>query len=145
MTDCNHATKNLRSQLVLGSSIVTGGHVAFDVSVVELVGVSLELYRVDDYASDVIVLKLCSSDTILKLLKLIGTGAEDPMNIAFMAMSLYFLRTFICAFNGDQISAEARITMLWSSLMWFTPLDGIHEKYINNYTIACIGGVFLAM
>ena len=33
MTDCNHAAKNLRSQLVLGSSIVTGGDAAFDVSV----------------------------------------------------------------------------------------------------------------
>ena len=75
------------------------------------------MYRVDDYASDVVVLKLCSSDTIFKLLKLIEMGAEDPMNIAFMATSLYFLRTFICAFNNHGIGSEARITMLWTSLI----------------------------
>ena len=117
MTDCNHVAKNLRSQLVLGSNIVTGGDAAFDVSILQLAGVSSELYRVDDYASDVVVLKLCSSDTIFKLLKLIEMGAEDPMNIAFMATSLYFLRTFICAFNNHGIGSEARITMLWTSLI----------------------------
>ena len=36
MTDCNHAAKNLRSQLVLGSNIVTGGDAAFDVSIYNL-------------------------------------------------------------------------------------------------------------
>ena len=58
VTDCNHAAKNMRSQLVLGSSIVTGGKAVFDVGLFRLAGVSPELYRVDDYASDVIVLKL---------------------------------------------------------------------------------------
>ena len=145
MTDCNHAAKNLISQLVLGSSVVTGGDAAFDVSVLQLAGISSELYRVDDYASDVIVLKLCSCDTIFKLLKLIEMNIEAPMNIAFMALCLYFLRTFICVFNGDGIRSEARITMLWSSLMWFTSLNGVHEKSISNFTTACIGGVFLAM
>ena len=33
MADCNHAAKNLRSQLVWGSNIVTGGDVAFDVAI----------------------------------------------------------------------------------------------------------------
>ena len=124
---------------------MTGGDAAFDVSVLQLARVSQELYRVDDYASDVVVLKLCSSDTIFKLLKMIEMGGEDPMNIVFMAMCLYFLRTFIRAFNGDEISSEDRITMLWSSLMWFISLNGVHEKSINNFTTACIGGVFLAM
>ena len=107
MTDCNHAAKNMRSQLVLGSSIVTGGDAAFDVGILR-------------------------------------TGGEDPMTIAFMAMCLYFLHTFICAFNGDDIASEARITMLWSSLMWFSSLYGIHEKSLNNLSTACIGDVFLA-
>ena len=96
MTDCNHAAKNIRSQLVLGTTIVTGGDAAFDVGILRLAGVSSELYRVEDYASDVVVLKLCSSDTVFKLLKLIETGAEDPMNISFMAMTLYFLNFCMC-------------------------------------------------
>ena len=132
MTDCNHAAKNMRSQLVLRSSIVTGGEAAFDIGILRLAGVLPELYRVDDYTSDVLVLKLCSADKFSKLFKLLETGAEDQMNIAFMAMCLYFLHTFICAFNGDDIGSEAKKTMLWSSLMWFSSLDGIHEKSLNN-------------
>ena len=77
--------------MVLGSSIVTGGEAAFDVALLRLTGVSLELYWVDNCTSNVIVLKLCSSDTIYKLLKLRETRAEDPLNIAFMVMPLYFL------------------------------------------------------
>ena len=76
---------------------------------------------------------------------MIETGGEDPMNFAFMAMCLYFLRTFVCAFNGDGIPSEARIKMLWSSLMWFSSVHGIHDKSLNNISMACIGGVFLAI
>ena len=119
MNDCNHAAKNLRSQLVLGTSIVSGGDAIFDVDVLHLVGVSQDLYRVSDYASDVLVLHLCSSDTINKLLNLFLTSSEDPLNISFMAMTLYFLRAFICVYNSADLNYEARVTILWSSLMWF--------------------------
>ena len=64
MTDCNHQAKNVRSQLVLGSTILTGGNVLLDVSILRIAGISPELYKVNDYASDVIVLKLCGSNTI---------------------------------------------------------------------------------
>ena len=64
MTDCNHAAKNIRSQLVLGSEVVTGSNAILDVGLLRLAGVPVDLYRVSDYASDVLVLKLCSSDTI---------------------------------------------------------------------------------
>ena len=55
MTDCNHAAKNIRSQLVLGSDIVTGGKACFDVGILRLAGVSVDLYCVNDYASDIVV------------------------------------------------------------------------------------------
>lgn len=43
----------------------------FDVDVLILAGIQKKLYCVNGYASDVIVLKLCSGDTISKLLILI--------------------------------------------------------------------------
>ena len=64
MTDHNHAAKNIRSQLVLGSDIVTGGKAIFDVGILQLAGISVDLYMVTDYASDILVLNFCSSDTI---------------------------------------------------------------------------------
>ena len=79
--------------------------------------ISPELYKVNDYASDVIFLKLCGSNTIEKLFELIETGGEGTLNVAFMAMSLYFLRIFLCAFKADDIRSEARETMLWTSLI----------------------------
>ena len=90
MTDHNHAAKNIRSQLVLGSDIVTGGKAIFDVGILRLAGISVDLYRVSDYASDILVLKLCSSDTINKLMDLVVTSKKDPLNVAFLAITLYF-------------------------------------------------------
>ncbi len=63
MTDCNHAAKNLRLQLVLGTNIVSGGNTIFDVGLLPLACVPANLYHVSDYTSDLLVLKLCSSNT----------------------------------------------------------------------------------
>ena len=145
MTDCNHAAKNIRSQLVLGSDIVTGGKAFFDVGILRLAGVSVDLYRVNDYDSDVLVLKLCSSDTINKLMDLVVTSKEDPLNIAFMAITLYFLRTFLCAYNGEDITSEGRVTMIWSAVMWFSSLEGVSKISKNNLVTSCLGGMFLAV
>ena len=56
------------SQLVFGSTIVTGGNALFDVSILRIVGISPELYKINDFATDVIVLKLCGSNSTEKLL-----------------------------------------------------------------------------
>lgn len=101
MTNCNHVAKNMHLQLVLGSTMIIGGKGFFNVGILMLTGVTQELYCVNDYASDVAVLKLCSSETISKLLTLIEQGSEDSMNITFMALSLYFLNTFRCAFEKN--------------------------------------------
>ena len=144
MTDCNHAAKNLRSQLVLGTTIVSGGNAIFDVRILHLAGVSQDLYRVSDYVSGMLVLQLCSSDTINKLLQLLITTNEDPLNISFMALTIFFLRSFICAYNNVDLNCEARVTMLWSSLMWFSSLKDVHQQLKNNFITACLDGIFLA-
>ncbi len=43
MIECNHAAKNMRCQFVLGSTIVTGSNVLFDVSILRIAGISPEL------------------------------------------------------------------------------------------------------
>ena len=117
----------MQSQLVLGSDIVTGGKAVFDVGILRLAGVSVDLYQVNDYASDVLALKLCSSDTIKKLMNLVVTSKEDPLNIAFITITLYFLRTFLCAYNGVDITSEGRVTMMWSATIWFSLLEGVSK------------------
>ena len=145
MTDRNHSAKNLWSQLVLGNSIISGGNVIFDVGLLQIAGVSQDLYRVSDYASDVLDLQLCSSNAINKLLNLLVTSSEDPLNISFMVITLYFLRAFICAYNSADFNSEDRVTILWSSLMWFSSLKGINQQTKNNFITSCLGGIFLAI
>ena len=142
MTDCNHAAKNLRSQLVLGTTIVSGGKAIFDVGILHLAGVLQELFRVSDYTSDVLVLQLCSSSTITKLLTLLLTSNKDPLNTSFMAITLYFLRSYICAYNSVDLFCEVRVTMLWSALMWFSSLKGVHQQSKNNFITSCLGVIF---
>ena len=49
---------------------------SFDLSFLRLAGVSTDLHRVNDYAPDIIFLKLCSNDASGKLLKLVESGAK---------------------------------------------------------------------
>ena len=72
------------------------------------------------------------------------TTKEDPKNISFMAMTLYFLRAFICAYNSADLNCEARVTIFWSSLMWFSSLKGIHHQSKNNFITSYLGAIFLA-
>ena len=82
ITACNHASKNMRSVL--------------DVDILWLTDAAPYLYQVSDYASGVLVLKLHTSDKLNNLLSLITNSNKDPLNVGIMAMSLYFLRSFIC-------------------------------------------------
>ena len=70
------------------TSIVKGGNSIFDVGILHLAGVPQDLYRVSDYALDVLVLQLCSSSTRNKLLDLLLKSHEDPLNISLMAITL---------------------------------------------------------
>ena len=61
-----------------------------------------------------------------------------------MAITLYFLRSFICAYNSDDLGCEARVTILRSALMWFSSIKGVHNQSKHNFVTACLGGIFLA-
>ena len=120
MTYCINAAKNKRLQIVLGRSVITGGIVLFNVGVLRLADVNSELYCVNNHASDIAVLKLCSGITISKLLVLLEQGSEDSMNIAFIATSLYFLNTFLCSHNTDNTTSEGCVTVLWIDIFSFS-------------------------
>ena len=77
-------------------------------------------YCINNRASDIAVLKLCSGITISKLLVLLEQGSEDSMNIAFRATSLYFLNTFLCSHNTDNTTSEGCVTVLWIDIFSFS-------------------------
>jgi hypothetical protein len=143
MTDANHAAKAIRSQLVLGSYVVTCGSGYFDVGLLNKAGVDRDLFRVSDYSSDCVILKLCSLETISKLMLLVGS--ESPHSIVAIAMSLYFLRMFLTAWNSEGISGDNRVSMFWTAWLWFTSTNGIHKLTKQNFAFSCLGGCLLSL
>ena len=81
LSDPNHNAKNACHQLVGGSSGAGAaiGNNCFDVMLLKQAGVAKELIRVDDYASDTIVLRLASLNTIEKLTKLETNDTGNKM------------------------------------------------------------------
>ncbi|KAI9915275.1 hypothetical protein PsorP6_008360 [Peronosclerospora sorghi] len=56
LMDMNHVAKALRSQLVLGSSLITVGANIVDTGMLLEAGIAKELVQVTDYTSDALVL-----------------------------------------------------------------------------------------
>jgi len=68
--DTNHNIKNFRYQEIGGSGLVPGviGKYVFNVMLLKMAGVVRDLLRIDDFASDALVLRLASHDTVGKLI-----------------------------------------------------------------------------
>jgi len=68
--DPNHNVKNLRYQEIGGSGEVPAviGNYVFDSMMLKMARVARELLRIDDFASDALVLRLASHQTVSKLL-----------------------------------------------------------------------------
>ena len=66
----NHAMKSYRSQIVLGSSVKQIGGILIDQGLFQVTPnkIPMDWYKVADYSSDIIVLKLCSPETIKKII-----------------------------------------------------------------------------
>jgi hypothetical protein len=82
--DPNHVAKALRNQVVLGSAAKTVGSHAVDPGLLLLAGVPDALLQITNFASDVSVLRLCSIETLDKLLRL---EDEDEMSVAVTGLS----------------------------------------------------------
>ena len=64
-TDCNHNVKNNRYQNIIGGNTVkTIGSVLIDNGILKKAKVSQELWKVKDFASDLLVLRLASNVTV---------------------------------------------------------------------------------
>ena len=121
MIDPNHVGKAIRSQLVLGGSFTTIGDTCFDVGLLQLAGVQQNLYQVDDFASDAVVLELCSTANIAKIEKI--AAHEDQDSLLATITSLLFLRLFIVVSSSSIIPKRQGIAILWASMLYFTSIN----------------------
>ena len=128
IADTNHNDKNGRGQIVSGTSPSSiGGYVA-DPWMLKLAGVSKELYRIADWASDALVLKLCSPLTISKLIE---CEFADVGNLSTLVVSLTFIRLRSYSVNARDLNWRERCIYQYLSLLWFTSFHTPY-RYVNH-------------
>ena len=85
-----------------------------------MAGVASNLYRVDDFASDAVVLELASAKSIDKVIQRCQDSDRDSLNATIL--SLLFLRMFIVVSSGTDFPRAQGITVLWTCLLFFTSM-----------------------
>ena len=94
----------------------------FDPWLLKLVKISQKLWRIKDYTSDAIVLKLASYDTVQKLITLEESESEtiavDTGNLAVTVVSLIFMRLCSYAVNARNINWKDREMYCWDNFLW---------------------------
>lgn len=123
LTDNKHNNKNARGQMVTGSSPSSLGSYVLDPWHLKQAGVTRELYVIQDWASDVIVSRLCSASTIQRLL---STDFQDVGNLAVLVANLTFIRLRNYSVNARDLNWKDRCMYQWCTLLWFT---SFHTPY----------------
>ena len=120
LDDTNHNTKNFRYQGIGGSCVVTMGNHVLDPALLPLAGVAQELWRVKDWASDLVALRFSSTATVAKVATLVN---EEAGSVCTLRATLYFMRLKICAVNTKKACYRDRISFLWASMIWLTSFE----------------------
>ena len=98
----------------------------FDPRLLHLAGVSHKLYHPENFASDILVLKLLSQRTIKKLGKL---GDGDGVDVAVVCVTLYFVRLHLHKVNVKELPCEERTVYHWDSVLWLTIFDRCEKRW----------------
>ena len=119
LIDTNHNQKNFRYQFLGGSCVVWIGWYLFDVELFRIADVSMLYWRIKDFASDLLVLRLASYETVSKIYSLEG---QDVGSVAAVCTTLYMMRLRLCSVNSTNFGFRDRINFMWTSLLWMTSL-----------------------
>jgi hypothetical protein len=142
-TDTNHNTKNFRYQGVIGgNSIPVMGSACVDCGLLLDAGIPYELIRVSDFASDLLVLKLASSETAGKIMSLEN---QDSDSVFVTCLTLYFMRAHLFGVNSKECDANHRVSLIWSSAIWMTTLKGVSVLTQRNIMSGAVSMCFLVM
>ena len=117
LVDNKHNNKNARGQVVTGTSPSSIGSFVLDPWHLKMAGVAQELYRIEDWASDTVVLRLCSPLTVTTL---INAGFDDVGNLSVLVVTLMFIRLRNYLVNASGLNWKDRCMYQWCSLLWFT-------------------------
>ena len=143
LPDTNHNIKNARYQYLGGSSPASFGCHVFDPYLIMKVGVPKEVYRVIDYASDALPMRLASFATLTQM---INKNYKDVGNCAVPTVSLAFMRLRSYAVNGRNINWKERSIYTWCTFIWKTSFHTQGSTMLTNKRndlLETVGLVFL--
>ena len=143
-TDTNHNVKSSRYQLVLGGNAVKCiGIYLIDCGLLKDAGISQDIFRPKDFASDLLVLMLCSDKTVNKILE--HTCVDTHSQIT-LALTLFFMRAHLTTINmKGKLKPNERISMLWSSFLFLLHVDGVSVVTKRNWASEVISMCFIIM
>ena len=126
-SDNKHNNKNAHGQVVTGTSPSSLGSYVLDPWMLKLAEVVREHYRIEDWASDTVVERLCSSDTIVKLFNALQEKKFDDVgNCGVLVVTLLFIRLCNYSVNAKNVNWKDRCMYQWCSLLWFS---SFHTPY----------------
>ena len=143
ITDPNQNAKSLRYQLIEGSCLPVVGIRVIDSQMLQVAGISKDLWRPKDFAFDILVLRLDSSDNVEILTYIIIIG-EDPAAVGSICNSIYFLILGLYAVNTKVLDANMRVSFLWCCMIWITSIKNSYIIAKRNIVMSTIGVLFLS-
>ena len=100
-----------------------GEHV-IDQHILKIAGVAKDLWRPSDFSSNVVVLKLMSTDTLRKIEVLRNSNQRDFSDVeaGVLSLTLYFCRLHLHSVKSN-IPERHRVPYLWISTLWMMCLS----------------------
>lgn len=143
-TDTNHNMKNGRYQYIIGgNNVKTIGSMLIDTGLLKVARINQDLWRIKDFASDLLVLKLASATTAASVF---SVQCADTDAAVALATVLFFKRVHLFAVNSKGCStATERVVMLWSSFIFMLHIDGVHPTTKRNLMLECISMSFMIL
>ena len=116
LIDTNHNVKNNPYNMIRGScTAILGGYV-YDIGLLQSAGVTRELWRPEDFASNLLVIKLNSYTTIQKIIAVkINYGGDAAVTCVSLYMAI--LRAY--AVNAKDIPWDERLVYHLTNILWF--------------------------
>ena len=122
-----------------------GSHV-FDPSYLKLANVTLALWQVKDWASDSVLLQLCSYKTVNKMMKYRSQHTVDIGNFAVSVVTLVFGRLRAYAVNANLVPWKQRALYSWMTFIWFSSFQTQGSTMLankRNMLLETVGTLFL--
>jgi len=74
-----------------------------------------------------------------------GTAIGKDQDAAALLCTLFFMKIHLVAVNGRHVPSKHRALYLWTSMVWFTTLSGVHITSKQNIVSETIANMFLVL